>query len=166
MSGSLPSLLSTLTAADEGLLELTDEDLQELGKELFKKVDSYHYLLEKFEGEIERYTKRIAEFQEKKKNLQASKDRLKELLMYNMSVNKFEMLSGDDYQVKMHRRKDVDVNVTGDPTVMQYNTMPALVKQKFVWNNAAIKAGVKSGELDETYGAVVERPYLRWGVKG
>lgn len=164
--GSMADLLKTLNDSDQGLVELTDEDLVRLGEHLRDKIDTYKYMFEKFDGEIARHAARITELQERKRALEANKERLSSYLLYHMKEFGFEKLSGEDYVVKLQNRTDVELLMERDPEEFDLRSNPMFVHQKLSWNKMALKEFVKSGEpTSAQYGKITTKPHLRWTTK-
>lgn len=164
---TLATLLTTLQAGDESLSSLTIEESEQLVSDLKDKVDSYRYIDQKFDLEIERLTTNITEMQAVKASMVANKARLRELMAFHMQNNGFSKLPGTLYQVSLIKKKDVKLAVLPEPGPDMYRTYPGLVKRTYEWDNKVLKDCIKKDEVGtfKDFGAIIEKVHVQFSVK-
>lgn len=164
---TLGVLLERLQEADDGLLNLNEDQAKALVADLAEKVDAYKYVDEKFESEIARLASRIADFQEHKKALESNRKRLRELMLFHMESKGFEKLPGNAYSVSKVMRRDIELTL-GDPTPELYRKFPDLIKRSYAWNNSAVKAAIKANPDDieiQSFGREIKTSFIKFSVR-
>jgi len=165
-NNSLQSLLTTLSANDAGLLEMTPEQQESIVLALSTKVDSLHYIDEKFESEVVRVSKRIEELQTAKRVLENNKKRLRELVVFHMKQNGFERLPGENYQVALIKRKSIEYSIDDKPSDEMIFDRPEFIRTSYAWNKDAISAAIKADpETYAIFGRLVEKEFLKFSIR-
>lgn len=163
---TLGQMLYLLNATDQGLEELQPDKLKELFSDLSDKVDSYKYMLEKFDMEVARLKNRIAEYQSTKKTLENNRKALLDLMKYHMEEKGFQKLPGNDYVASLVKRRDAQVKTLQSPSAADYRKWPAFVKREYSWSVSSLKEAIKQDpEGFKSFGEVVETSYLTFKVR-
>jgi hypothetical protein len=143
-SMSLPNILSLMTQVDEGMINASVEDMTALMEKAELKVDSYKYIIDKFESESERLANKIKDFQASKKVIDSKVERIKSLLVFSMQKNSFTKFNGEEYKVRLQASKSVAVK--REPAAMDMVESPEFVRVKYEWVKPEIKKALDSGK--------------------
>jgi phage host-nuclease inhibitor protein Gam len=161
---TLAALLQLMEEVDGGLADLTPEQMRDIAQQAEVKVDSYAYMIEKFESEAARLDGRIKAFQEAKKSAIAKAESLRSLIAHHMQANGLTQMPGQDYRVSLRRSESVKVNT--EPNADMYCAFAEYIRTKYEWDKAAVKQALKSGNTElEAFAKVVEGVSPQFQVK-
>ena len=141
---TLAGLLAKIQEVDEGMVELSNADLDDVFTSIKDKVDGIREMLSRLESEEERLDKIAKQFASKKKAISNSKARLKEYCVYILEKNETPQLFGHLWDMKI--RKSEAIEVAGTPSASHALRYPDLVRTKVEWDKTGIKERVKKGE--------------------
>lgn len=146
---SLGDLLTMMAEVDESLLTLTDQQMAELGRHFVKKVDNYYYFLERVEAEIERYAKRIAEFEAAKATLENKRKKVKEYALLHMRTNGIDRLTGENFElsVKVTPKNRTEFRAGFEkPNSDLFMQFSDYIVRKYTWDKSAVKRALRAGD--------------------
>ena len=161
MSGTLNDMLSKLKAAEDELIELTDEDIADLLGDLKDKVDAIREVMLRMEVWEETIAAEIKELTARKKALGSSQDRFKAYMLHVMNENEFKQLPGQKYELKVMSRKAYKATMA--PTAAEYMQLGGdLVRKKteFSFDHARLTAAFK--EDPEEMAPYMRETSSRW----
>lgn len=169
MSETLQNLLAKLNAADNALVELTDEEQSQIIVDLAKKIDSYVYVLDHYDERIRTLEINAELIHFSIKQLRDGRDNLKEQMKLHMESQGFDKLTGDIHQVSLVKRKDVELTLpeeTDDRVFMIYPEEFSSMKKVWSWNKNKIKEAIKNyPEHWGMLGTPVIKTSLRFGIR-
>lgn len=140
---SLSDLLTTFDGIDSGEIQVSAYDLDRLQTALLTKIDAIRYVIAEWQSAAERHTDFAAEHLDQKKIFEKKIQRLKETVSFVMRRNKFEKLTGDEWQISLRRSESVET--VGDPDDGMAELFPTLIRKSYAWNKTEIKELLKSG---------------------
>lgn len=149
---SLGEILDLLQAADDGHVQLTTEEMKEIGARLALKADGYHEILETLELEEQRFKARVQDFKKAQKAAKRKREALEEIAVYHMKKHGFDRLPGADYVMRLKTTKSVFVKA--EPSAALYMTLGEFMRVKYEWKKKEIGAALKAG--NKTVAAVAE----------
>lgn len=168
MAETLQNLLSKLNAADDALIELSESEQSQMIADLAKKIDSYVYVLDHFDGRIATLKATTEKLKLATSQLQNNRDRLQELMRFHMETQGFDKLTGDINQVTLVSRKDVELTLPEEINKLTVFEYPEFVNMKEIWSwdKNKIKDAIKNDPAAwEILGRPVVKTSLRFGVK-
>jgi hypothetical protein len=139
---TLAQILETLQAADDALIEMTTDQMAELGALLAQKVDGYRLVLTKMEAEEKRLREEAAAFLKPAQALAKAQDRLKGAMIYHMVKHNMTRIPGESWRVDLKETKAVETPQEKPTSDDQWN-YPDFVRQKFEWDKVALKAALE-----------------------
>ena len=163
-SFSLDELLSRLTAADEGALDLDLDQQKELVEHGQVKVDNYKYIDDKMKSHVELLDKWAKEFADAKKVVENRRQNLRKHLVRVMQSNKFEKYTGKRYVLAIQRARSA-VDVKAKPDAMTKLSFPNYVRVEYKWNLEALGDAIRQGDEEVTkFASLVESWYPKYTV--
>jgi hypothetical protein len=111
-------MLTTLKAAEDELIELTDEDIADLLGDLRGKVDAIRELMRHWEAKEAFLAAEIKELTARKKSVTASRERFKTYMLRTMNGHEFKQLPGERFDLKVISRKAYKATMA--PTAAEY----------------------------------------------
>lgn len=145
---TLNSLLASLKAVDDEMIEVSLDEQLDLIENGRIKVDNYKYILDKLEVQAIFLEKRREEIQKSLQVINNNIKRIKEHLIYALRSNGFEKFTGHEYVVSV-RKAAPAVEVKAEPTVAMKIKYPDYIKTKYEWDKTALKEAVKRGDDPE-----------------
>ena len=142
---SLDQLLSKLTAADEGMLDISLDDQLDLLESGRIKVDNYKYLVDKLEAQADLFKKWSKEFSDMEKSVRNNRKRLLDHMTYVMQRNGFEQFTGNRYQVRLQKSKP-SVEVKAQASAVYKIHFPEMIKTEHSWDKSKLFEALKSGD--------------------
>jgi hypothetical protein len=147
---TLLMILSSLRAAHENLLELTEDDMKELGDVQKNKADDIVELLEAMDMNIARLKANVDLFASAKKHLENNKTSLKDHVKFSMNATQMECVNGNRRSLKLGRR--AVFKVYRDPQESDMVIYPGLVQRRitidYSWDEIALKQALSDGKPD------------------
>ena len=129
---SLHEQLSKFAEAADGLRDdVSNAELEQLGKEIDKHaadIWAYHKLIE---ADAERLYAKAKELSEAAKTQKNKSDRVKEYLRYTLKVNGFTKFKAGDLQFSISESKKAVAKRPATET--DFYSMPDLINPKFTW---------------------------------
>lgn len=141
---TLSELLAALNQADEAMEDLDLPPTETIITDLGEKVDSYKYVLDKIDGEIDRISNMIAGFQATKKTLQNKKERLRSLMAYNMDQQGFRKLPGQSWQATLTKKQALVVRPIAEPDSRLFAKYPEVIDRKYSWKKRELAKYIES----------------------
>ena len=140
---TLPEILGLMQAADEGMRNLSMDEMELLAGKLEDKVDAYKTYIEGCEKEAERLSARIKDFQAARRGIENRGDNLKKLLAFHMKAQGFPFLRGRDYKAVLGSSKSVHVKAEALPALfLQWGHY---MRISYEWDKPKIAAAIKAG---------------------
>jgi hypothetical protein len=162
---TLFSLLTDLEKADSGLVEFDPEQHRDLLLKAEVKIDSYKYILTKYDSRIAEISADIDELVEVKRSLQRRQNALRQLLLWIMKEKGLSEFPGMKFVVKLMRRKKISI-VMQEPDSKTFLKFPDLVKRTYCWDKKAFdKAFEKDPQSLEGYGIEDFSEYVQFVTK-
>ncbi len=163
---TLSDLLFAMQRGDEALAEMSDEQATELCLNLKDKVDSYKYVDDKFEAEINRIKADIQALSDAKKSLEGNQDRLRSLMAYHMKEKGYEKLPGKLWQVSLRTKKEVDYTLSEANATTYLIHGPDLMERSYSWKKSEVKRKVLSDpEKFKDFGTIKEKSHIAFTVR-
>ncbi len=163
---TLVDLLYTLQQADMELLSFSPEEQAGMVDDLGDKVDSYKYIIDKFDSEITRISDQISYLCDTKQSLANNKEKLRELMAYHMREKGFEKLPGKIWNVALRNTKYIDYSL-GEATSNAYRHYgEEFISRNYSWNKANIKNKILAEpEKYRELGEVREKSHVVFTVR-
>lgn len=171
---TMNQIFELLFKLDNSLIELTEDQMKQLGEMCLQKVDNYKYIEEKYEGEIARIKGRVEHYSSILKNLNSRLASLKEHLMFHVKHNGYDgKLFGDEWVAVVSTIKNsaVEIEKGYDPDQKIAINYPNLVRKKYEWDKTQLKAYLKQNFPTEEgywYGDKIrlrDVDKLKWSAK-
>jgi imidazolonepropionase-like amidohydrolase len=140
---TLWQILDTLSAFDDGELELSEADIQSLHNQLRSKPDSIRYVIDDLDDQGKRHRVYAREHADKARAIENSIERLKKYVVSAMQNAGFEKMSGDEWQVSLLKSESVEI--VGEPNEVVRSSYPDFVKTKYEWSLSSVKDAIKAG---------------------
>jgi electron transfer flavoprotein alpha subunit len=150
---TLREILQALDDNDSGVIELSKEQMVELGSRLAAKIDAYRYIEDQAEADMKRLTATAKKFTAAKKQTEKAVKNLKTLLIYYMRSKEFREIPGNDWIAKLSTSQKVRVK-KGEPTANDVMSHEKFVRIKYEWDKDALGEALKAG--DETAKLIAE----------
>jgi len=136
------------------VLQLSEDALEEFDPEIVignveDKIDSIHYILTKMKTTADHLKEVAKPISAKARSIDASRERLREYVLFSMDKHGFAKLPGKDFKAEIregHHR--IVVSAEKGPTPDQAMTYQKFVHThvNFTWNEEAIQAAFIAGE--------------------
>jgi hypothetical protein len=151
-------LISILQQADNAMIEVTPEEMEDVGNQLAEKVDSLDFILSRMEAEEKRLDDYIEQFSASKKAIANKRKSLKDYIKFVMEKNGFEVyefewwhfdyqdwqkISGKMITISMRSSKSTEIEL--EPTAALYATFPKLIKREYAWIKSEVKKELEAG---------------------
>jgi len=141
MNDTLFELLTSLERADSGLIEFDPEKHRETLINAEIKIDSYKYILTKYESKIEEIQDEIDQLQTIKNTLQRRSASFRSALVWILKEKKISQFPGVKWVVKLQQRKKI--SLLGEPDSKTFLALPSIVKRTYVWDKRAFDEAYK-----------------------
>ena len=161
---TLGQILSVMEWMDDGLVELTPEEMVTLRDKCKAKVDDYKFALDDAEADEAKFKKRIEEWKKAKDRAAKKQQRIMSLMLYNLEKSNADTLPGEDYVVKIRKSEKCVVKAELDnKALIEFGDW---VKTKHEWKTAEIKKALKAGD-DKAKGIaeIIVNKKPHWQVK-
>ena len=147
---SLSDILTTFNQMDEGIISLSEKEMEELGRKIHLKVDGYKDFLDRCDTEIQHMKARAAKFAEAAKQIENTRNRLEKAMIFHLKNNDVQKVAGDHFKVAYVQIKNnkVEQKEKIDPSLQHFVKIPDLIKRKFSWNLTEIKKELKKEDPD------------------
>ena len=162
---TLNTLLTKLREADDGIIEMDIEQLQETLGSVRDKVDGIFEVISKLESEAERMKKLAKSFAVRQKSCENQVARLKNYITYSMDQDGATEIYGEIHQMKLVSRKTQKVRdlIIGPEMFIKFQEV---VRRDYSFDKNLLKEKAKAdpdryADLMETS----ESRYLRFSVK-
>lgn len=165
---TLDDLLSLTRQADEAIDDF-EIDLEELGKNLRKKIDGITEYLDYCDSRAETIGKRAAELAQKAKAFENKSKFLREYVAQCMlrdaairgeSTDKLK-ISGEHYEFALQFSEAVEEVVQPNPNLYLKLT-GKFIRRSYAWDKKALKEGLKAGQIGiEAYAKLIKKPYIK-----
>lgn len=123
---NLNELLASIQECEDDLLDIPEE----LDEQLKDKVDAYYLKLREMQSKADFFGQLAKDYSDKKKQLEANIERMKEYFRRNMEAFGWQSLQGNRHKVKFITQKRFSVLVECDSEVAR--NYPDFVEIKFV----------------------------------
>lgn len=161
---TLLSLLTTLEQADAGLSEFNPNEHMEFLLKSELKIDSYHYILKKYESRITEVQAEIDELTSIKKSLQTRREGLKSMLIWVLKAKGLDQVPGVKHVVKLMQRKKISILAQADSTLFMKH--PDIVKREYSWDKKAFDmAYLKDPQTFGQYASEDKTEYVQFYLK-
>jgi hypothetical protein len=150
MSAPLFKLLTAIEDLEEGLLDLTEEQIKELIGDVRNKVDSIYEIITRLDSEEERLAKNIKTLTDRKRALANSRNRLKQYVVTSMETFEAPAIYGKVWDVKLQKRSKFNIR---EATLEDTYENNELVDMSFKFNRTKVLEAYNRG--DEFAKAVV-----------
>jgi hypothetical protein len=165
---TLKQIIDYMDQSDEGLLELTTDQLKELAVRFNEKIDNYRDYLITLEAFADAYKRKAEEFKKAQEQIEKKKDNLEKLLLFHVKHLGVNAVSGVNYTAQLRVIKDNAVVLKTDKCDENwYNQYPDFVgiKKKYEWSKVAIKKAIKEGANLSQIAELRDSERLVWDVK-
>lgn len=142
---TLGQILATLQAADDALIEMTPDQMRELGAMLAKKVDGYRTIMTKMAAEEARLREEADAFLKPARALAKAQERLEQVMTFHMFEHKMTSIPGKSWRVELKESEAVDTPQAAPTNDDQWN-YPDFVRLKFEWDKVALKKALDAGD--------------------
>lgn len=173
---TLNELLRALCMIDEAMLDVNLDDAPDLMEAGKVKVDSYKYLIDRFDSMAEELKKKENEYKAARRTIENQRERLMGHMMYALETNGFDQFTGHQYKVRVQHSEYVDLKFT-EPGAHHKIHFTDLVKTTYEWKKSDIKRILKTDiekiqdeadrELAEKVreiASIAKRPGIRFSV--
>jgi hypothetical protein len=168
---SLSDIFDMMKQVDDGIMQLTELQMQELGNRLLEKADGYSSFIDKIEDEEKRVTEKAKQLSAYKKTLKNILYRTEQIAIYNLEQNGLDKLLGENNQAKLVVVKNnklkwkVDVEPTQD-LYMKFRSK-GFIKQSFEWVDSELKKALETPEAQDIadFVELVDSKYLKWSIR-
>jgi hypothetical protein len=133
---TLLKLLTDLEHADAGLIDFDPEKHHETLVKAEIKIDSYQYILQKYESRIAEIKSEIDQLAKIKSTLENRANSLEKTLLWIMKHRGLDMFPGVKHVLKIVKRKKVVMTVD-EPDSQIFLKLPMLVKRNYCWDKRA-----------------------------
>jgi hypothetical protein len=141
---SMRQILKLMTAVDEGMAELSVDEMRELAKTAAIKVDSYRYMITKLRSESERLAAEAEPILKASKSLARKADGLESLLCWHLRENKLTGMPGERFRVELRASRSVKVNPQAEAGA--YIRYADFMRLKYEWDKNKLQAALKRGD--------------------
>jgi hypothetical protein len=138
---SLGEILRLMQAADEGMAELTADDMRTLGEMAGLKVDGYRYMISKYEAEAKRLAEEAAPIVKASQTMARKAASLERLLLWRLQSNKLERMPGERFMVELKASRAVKVRPTAEAGA--YVRYADFMRLKYEWDKVKLTAALK-----------------------
>jgi hypothetical protein len=126
-------------------------------------VDSCVLLQTSLNSEIERLAAIVKEFQAEKAKAEESLNLLNSKLLDFLAVNNLKTLSGEKFQLA-EASNPVSVAVDYEPSEIDAQAYPDLVRVKYEWSKTSIKSQLESGK-DVGFARLVRKKKINYKIR-
>lgn len=157
-------LISILQQADNAMIEVTPEEMEDVGNQLAEKVDSLDFILSRMEAEEKRLDDYIEQFTASKKAIANKRKSLMDYIKFVMEKNGFEKISGKMITISMRSSKSTEIEL--EPTAALYATFPKLIKREYAWIKSEVKKELEADNKTVAgFAKIVENKSVNFKVK-
>lgn len=147
---TLQEILALFQQLDDGIIDLSKAEIDDLKSSLNLKVDGYKDIISRLEAESDRLKKESDKIMAAKKYTDKALDRVKSLLLWNMKQNETTKLQGDAWTASMRMSKSL--KPLREPTQDDYIELPSdVVKLKLSWSLTEAKNKLKPEEMEALF---------------
>ena len=135
-------LMERLQDAENGMIELTPDEIKELLGDIKGKVDGVYEWVSRLDAEKERLADSIKKLQARKKAVENAKDRFKEYIGYTLTANDTPMLMGSMWSISAKPQEFIKAKKDLELSIMDYidaNRSGDIVKREYKLDSAALK---------------------------
>ena len=158
---TLQEILRTFQDLDDGIIELSKAEIEDLKGSLNLKVDGYHEIISRYEAESERLRSCIDQLAAQKKYAYKAVQRIKEIMLYNMKASGSTKLQGDVWTASI--KKSQAVKAVREPSEEDLMEVPSSVlKIKYSWSLAEAKKLIGKNEVIDALFEIEERDNLNF----
>jgi hypothetical protein len=166
---TLSQILMFMNHIDDGGIELSEDDLINLGQKFHEKIDNYHDYLMTLDAFADAYKRKSEAFKTAQKQIEKKKENLEKLLMYHLKQNNINSAAGDSWVAKMRVLKDNAVSLI-KPVCdeIDWEKYPSFVKlkQSFEWDKKALKEALKNNEESiKEIASLRDSESITWQIK-
>ncbi len=149
---SLGEILRLMQASDEGMVDLSTDDMQALGEMAGMKVDGYRYMISKFQAESKRLAEEAAPIVKASQAMARKAASIEKLLMWRMQSNKLTKMPGETYSASIKTSRAVSVK--RDAEAGAYARYGSYLRTNYEWDKVALTKALK--DEDETAKEIAE----------
>lgn len=142
---TMAEILRAMKASDDGLLELSLDEMRELGKKAEIKVDSYHHLISKLEARASELDNEARPLLKASSELKNKADGLKKILLFHMNEHGLTKMPGERFRVSLRTSKSVRIFPGLEPGVDIAHA--DFTRVKWEWNKVKITEALKAGDI-------------------
>lgn len=154
---TLPMLLNAMEQLDKGFIKLTDDQMVELGRKLFKKVDNYKIVEDELKAQIAGLSAQRQSYIENKiqpldkqiGTLERGIEQLQGIMKFYMEKTETYQLPGTNNSVKLVERKGsgpLKIKPGFEkPNSVLFTKFPDYIERTYTWKKNPIKAALKAG---------------------
>lgn len=164
---TLWAIMDTLEQMERGLLELTPDEMKEIGGATRAKVDGYKQFTDMAKGVGEMIGNWEDELAQARKSLENKVSGLKSHMHNLMTTFGFEKLPGHVYEARLQKNPPrlVMNPERAKADISTYAEFPNFIKTSYSWDNDAVKKAIQGGSTQFVEFATVEQgTSLRFGV--
>lgn len=163
---TLPQLLELMRKMDDGLIELSVEDMETLGRKAKIKVDHYKYFMDKCDAEAARLEKMIKDFTARKKSIENKKKGAEFILMTRTKAEDLDGMAGDEYsfKIKVLKQNKCILNKGFEkPDQAAFLEHSDFIGCKYSWKLDPLKKELKAGNTDlQKIAKLIDTESLAW----
>ena len=176
---TLAEILSVWDAMDSGKIELTLDEMKEIGAKAAVKVDGYKQFLDRAKLQVEYLQNKAKEFTDAAGVVKNTIKNVQDLMMFHLKnhiepdANGKRRLPGVDFQVLLVEKKTQSLTLqpgAGVPNSGHFLRMKGFVKRSYSWDNAEIKKNLQSEAPDPNLAELFkiedkDSSYLKFSVR-
>jgi hypothetical protein len=166
--------------ADDGNVDLSEDDQAKLGELFRTKVDAYQYyfdsedaLIAEKQGKIDVLQAMIDRHQEAIDRANARKEAAQKVLLFNMNNFGFKKVSGNDWTYSIRETKALEITdkFYKNPDESIFEAFPQFVRKKeskvtYEWQKNELKKAIESGEFKVNFAKIQVNQHLKCDSKG
>ena len=138
---TLAEILRVMRAADEGLADLSLDEMRELAKKAEIKVDGYHHLINKLEARASELDNEARPLLKASTELKSKADGLKKILLFHMNEHGLTKMPGERFKVAVRTSKSVAIKPGLAPGVDIAHA--DFTRVTWAWDKIKISAALK-----------------------
>ena len=142
---TLGAILRLMKAQDDGLAELSIDDMRELAKTAEIKVDGYHLLIQKLEARASELDNEARPLLKASSELKAKAEGLRGIMLWHMKEHGLTKMPGERFKVAIRTSKSVRIHPGLEPGVDIAHA--DFTRVKWEWDRVKLTKALKDGDL-------------------
>jgi hypothetical protein len=157
-------IMDLIEQAQDGLINLSDEELKFLGVKLREKPDNFKSFFDLAQMHVDMLKTKENEIKEKRQAIEKTIERAKDFLIKMMQEFKYEKLSGTFYEISLRETKKIETLV--EPTPELFARMPpGLIKRSYSWDKLECKNYLKGSDAEDLKDLVKQEKNYHLSIK-